>query len=130
MPDYNTLAATARRLVNSSGRDVKLIELDYSATDPTKPWRGPANPRETPAHEITLKAVFVVISGDVKLGASKMTMDLAKKASAFCFIGSTLDLSIYHELIDSKDQRRYKISHQEVLAPGDTTLLTYLVLNQ
>lgn len=128
--DYSKMAAIAKTLVDGAGRPVTLVQLDYDAADPTKPWRGPVNPRETPAQTLALRAAFVPLTGEAKLGLSKEIIDLAKKSSATCLIGSTADLSDFQELIDSKDGRTYKITAAEVLAPGDLNLVTFMVLNQ
>jgi hypothetical protein len=130
MPNYVKAAATAKRLVDGAGRDVTLVQLDFDTPDPAKPWRGRSNPRETPASTVTLKAAFLPLAGNVQLGISQATIDLAKKNDETCMIGTTLDLSIYQELVDSLEGRRYKIVGTEVLAPGGSRLLTFLVLKQ
>lgn len=128
--DYVSIAAIAKTLVDGAGRDVTFRQLDTTVADPTKPWRGPANPRSTPLSTLVLKAAFVPLSSSSVLGLSKQAIDLAKKADETCLVGSTLDLVPYQELTDSRDGRTYKITHIEVLAPGSLTLLSFLVLNQ
>lgn len=126
MPNYAKLAATAKRLVDGAGRTVTLIALDYDVDDPTKPWLGPVDPRATPAKTLQVKAAFVSLGAG--LGFSKQAIDLSKKATASCLVGSTEDLSIYQELLDGQD--RYKITYVEALQPGDVRLMSALVLNQ
>lgn len=131
MADFVKLAATAKRLIDGNGRLVRLIALDFDVDDPAKPWLGPVDPRGTPAKALEVNAAFLPLAGNVKLGLSKQAMDLAKKATATCLIGSTLDLRSYQELIDiSESNERYKITHVEELKPADVRLLSFLVLNQ
>ena len=128
--NYATLAAKAKVLVDGAGRPVTLVQFDYDAADLAKPWRGPEDPRATPAQTLALRAAFVSLAGNAQLGLSKQAIDLAKKSTATCLIGSTIDLTPFQELIDSKDGRAYKITHSEVLAPGELTIVTFMVLNQ
>jgi hypothetical protein len=127
--DYNALAAAAAEAIGGAGRTVTLIALDFDVDDASKPWLGPTNPRATPAKQLTIKAAFLPLAGNVKLGLSKQTMDLVKKADATVLIGTTEDLRAYQELIDSNGER-YKITHLEELQPGDVRLMSFLVLNQ
>lgn len=129
MANYLTNAATAKRLIDGAGKDVRLIALDYDVDDPTKPWLGPSDPRATPAKTLNVKAAFVPLAGN-RLGLSKQTMDLIKRADATCLIGSQEDLRAYQELIMLSNGERFKITHVEELMPGDVRILSFLVLNQ
>jgi hypothetical protein len=129
MADFVKLAVTAKRLVDGNGRTITLVALDFDTPDPAQPWLGPENPRSTPARQLELIASFLPLASTVRLGLSKQTIDLAKKADATCLIGSTEDLSVFQELVDSNGER-YKITHIEELKPADVRLLSFLVLNQ
>lgn len=128
--DYLTLAETAKTLVDDAGRNVTLIALDFDAPDSEKPWRGPRNPRETPAQTLTVRAAFVPLSSMSTMGVQKSTLDVAKKADKTCLVGSQLDLSRFHEVLDSEDGKRYKILLVDELKPADVRLLSYLVLKE
>lgn len=129
MPNYPRAAATAKRLVDGAGRSVTLVRLSGSTPDGAKEWRGVADPRATPEATLQVKAAFLPLTGEMRLGLSKTTQDLIKKSDATCLIGTTLDLSQYTELIDTV-LGRFKITAAEVLKPGDLSLLWFLVLNQ
>lgn len=130
MANYAANAATARRMINGAGRNVTLVQLDFNAPNSAKPWRGVADPRSTPTRSIPLKAVFVSVAAVSALGLTKTTMDLAKKADLTCMVSTPEKVDLFQELVDSKDGRRYKIMKVEVLAPGDVTILQFLVLKQ
>jgi hypothetical protein len=130
MPNYAGNAATAKRMINGAGRTVTLVALDFDTPDPATPWRGVANPRQTPAKTLALKMVVVSVAAVSALGFKKTTLDLAKKANMCGMIATQEKLDLYQELIDSKDGRRYKIVVVEDLAPGSISILQFLVLNQ
>lgn len=130
MPNYAGNAATALRMINGAGRLVTLVALDFDAPDPTTRWRGVANPRATPAQQLSLKMVVVSVAAVSALGLKKTTMDLAKKADMCGMISTQQKLDLFQELIDSKDGRRYKIVIVDDLAPGNLSILQFLVLKQ
>lgn len=130
MPNYLANAATAKRLIDGAGKDVRLIALDFDVDDASKPWLGPVDPRATPAKTLNVKAAFVPLAGNIKLGLSKQAMDLIKRADATCLIGSQEDLRAYQELIVVSSGERFKITFIEELMPGDVRILSFLVLNQ
>lgn len=130
MPNYVKAAATAKRLVDAAGRNVTLVALDFDAQDAAKPWRGTRDPRSTPTQSVVLKAAFLPLSSLATLGMRKETLDLAKKSDNTCLVGSTLDLSVYQELVDSLDGKRYKILLVDELTPGPQRIMSYLVLKQ
>lgn len=130
MPNYASNAATARRMIKAAGRNVTLVALDFDATDPNRPWRGPADPRATPSRTLTVSFVQVPIASISALGLTKNTLDLAKKAALTGIISTPEKLDLFQELLDSKDGRRYKIAKVDVLEPGNVTILQFLVLTQ
>lgn len=130
MPDYPHLLTIAQKLINNAGRIVTLTKLGSTVPDPTKPWRGPADPRSPVGSSATYKAAFLILSGHYKLGLTQTTMDLAKKSDATCLIASSDNLETYQELTDSTDGRTYKILGSEGLKPGSLQLLWFLVLSR
>lgn len=130
MPNYQASAASALRAINSAGRAVTLVALDFDTPDPATPWRGVANPRATPARTLPLKMVVVSVAAVSALGLKKSTLDLAKKADMCGMISTPEKLDLFQELIDSKDGRRYKIVTVDALEPGNVTILQFLVLKQ
>lgn len=130
MPNYAALAQTAENLIEGFGRPVILVKLDFGYEDDTKPWRVAADPRLNPEQTLEVSAVFVPLESNIRLGLGKITVDMLRQAEALCLVGSSLDVTQFHELIDSQDQRRYKIKASETLQPGPTRLTTYLVLGR
>lgn len=130
--DYNEFTELARQLIADefSGADATLIALDFDVSDPAKPWRGPADPRATPAKTLAVKALFLPIAGNIKLGLSKQATDLIKRSDATALVGSGEDLRGYQELVVDRTGERFKITYVEELMPADVRILSYLVLNQ
>jgi hypothetical protein len=130
--DYNEFALLAKTLIEDefSGAAVTLVALDFDADDSTKPWRGPVDPRATPGKTLAVKALFLPIAGNIKLGLSKQTIDLIKRADATALVGSGEDLRVYQELVVDRTGERFKITYVEELMPADVRILSYLVLNQ
>jgi hypothetical protein len=130
MPDYAALAATAKRLLDGAGRSLTFINLDFDAEDASKPWRGPEDPRLRTARELVLFGTQVQIASTVKLGLSVEFYEAVKKASLVFLVGSSEDLNQYDEVIDSRDGKRWTMILSETLEPGDTIILSYVVLGR
>mgnify|MGYP001636530185 CR=1 FL=1 len=130
--DWNEFTELARSLIADefSGVDIRLIALDYDVDDPAKPYLGPEDPRATPARQLTAKALFLPIAGNVKLGLSKTAMDLIKRADCTALVGSGEDLRDFQEVYVPHLGERFKITHVEELMPADVRILSYLVLNR
>lgn len=128
--DYVSLAATAKRLIDDSGRAVTLVALDYEAPNDEQFWLSKTNTRESPGRTLSVNATFVPLSSAVNLGMSALSDDMTKKATAVALVGSGEDLTQFQELIDSTDNSRSKIMIQKTLRPGATLLLSFLVLSQ
>ena len=65
MVDYERLAAVAKRLIETNGRDVTLYRNDRAPADAAKPWRGPDG-TPTPPDGLVIgpvKIAFVPASG-------------------------------------------------------------------
>lgn len=110
--DYSGAVAQAVAAVAKYGRPVTLRRLDTtSVTD--KPWRG--NP-SAPV-DLTSNALFI--------GPSKsLNEEFLKDVEDVALIGGDVDLSGYHQLIDNTTV--WRIIRQQVLRPGNKTILTYV----
>lgn len=126
MVDFVALANTAQRLVqNTPGRNVTFIELDSTAVDVNKPWRGTATPRVTPKASSAQVAVFVPASGS-GLGFRSSQDELVKRSEQIMLVApgaaNTDDLQQFDEVID-QDGSRWKIVFADVLSPADVPVL-------
>ncbi len=127
--DYTALADKAKELVDRFGRPITVIQYDDAIDDPTKPWRGTANPRAVPTAEVQAAGVFVEPTGARALGISTQAGELLKRSDAIFLVslGSAsngIDLSLFDEVLDGG--KRWKIEVVEKLQPGDLTLLYFL----
>jgi hypothetical protein len=127
--DYSEMVALALELVTEFGREVTLIELAESVSDPTQPWLGNTAPRTTPAAELTVMAVFVEPSRLDDLGTSALGEDFLRRVSQIAIIASTEDLDDFDEILDS-DSSRWRVERVSSLKPGPVNLLHYLGLNR
>ena len=115
-------ADLAQRLISTKGRTVTFIKLNKTTTDPNKPWRGNADPRNPPEASSSQVAVFVPISSAAMLSQRTLQDELVKRSEQMCLVGpgsqSTDDLTEFDEILDS-DGTRWKINFADVLQPGD-----------
>ena len=128
MPNYTKLAATARRLVEASGRPVNLIKLDPTG-ESGKPWDGPADPRATPADSLDCHGVFVP-PGSGGLGAMVESNDLFKTSQQICILtvdaGTwTMDALEAEELVD-EDGTYWRVNVAQELKPASSALLWFV----
>lgn len=122
--DYASVAADAAALVADFGKAVTLRRLDTTPPDPSKPWRGPVDPRATPAEELEVNAVFVEPSSLQTLGVNAQLVDWLKRAQQIAIVASTLDLSGFSELVDGSDV--WRVVGVSTLNPGGTRLLHFV----
>jgi hypothetical protein len=123
--DYAPLAATALELVTEFGKSITLRRLDTTPPDPDMPWRGPVNPRATPAATLSVPAVFVEPSSQQTLGVNAEMLDWLKRAQQIAIIADTGDLSAFNELVDT-DSSVWRVVGVSTLNPGGTRLLHYV----
>jgi hypothetical protein len=123
--DYAPLAATALELVTEFGKTITLRRLDATPPDPDMPWRGPVDPRATPAETLSVPAVFVEPSSQQYLGVNAVMLDWLKRAQQIAIIASTSDLSAFSELVDT-DSSVWRVVGVSTLNPGGTRLLHYV----
>ena len=123
-------ADKARSLIAKKGRLVSFIKLDITPADSSKPWRGAADARATPASTVAnVAAVFVPPSSAQALGFRMQTSQLDERVEQIAIVstGGTVqtDLSDYDEVIDS-DNSRWKIEFVEKLAPAEVNILYFV----
>lgn len=125
MVDFVKLKATAQRLIAANGRAVTFIQHDQTLSDPAKPWKGPADPRATPASTSNQVAVFVEPFSATELGLSSIQTDLIKRSDQIMIVAAgVVDLSQFQEVLD--DGVYWIITGIETLRPGTTTLLFFV----
>lgn len=124
MPDYVKLAATAKRLIEASGRNITFRKLAQQLDSPTEPWRGGSTVRSTPELEETVKGVLVDAVSGAKMGFLLEDQELINQISLVGLVAadsSEEDLEIMDEVVDAGIL--YKVQRVDVLKPGDVKLL-------
>lgn len=122
---YAPLAAAALELVAEFGKTITLRRLNVTPPDPDMPWRGPVDPRATPAETLSVAAVFVEPSSQQYLGVNATLLDWLKRAQQLAIVASTSDLSAFSELVDT-DSSVWRVVGVSTLNPGGTRLLHYV----
>lgn len=135
MADFVKLAATAKRLVEKNGREVRLVKGNRTASDPAKPWRG-SDAAPTPAKggaSVTAIACFVPASGD---GLGRLVQDTTGAlVSAFDQVAlvasdsvAGVDLTGFDKVVDRDELWRIIVRGE--LRPAGTSLLWVLGLKR
>lgn len=118
--DYSALQTKAQTLVTKFGRTVVLVKESRTATDASAPWLGTS----TSDTEVSVSAVYVPIAGEQPVTVSAMveSAGLSRRADAF-LIGdvSGQDIRTFQKVQDGS--RVWRITHVNVVQPGDTVLL-------
>lgn len=127
--DYTKLAATAKRLVDQSGRSVTLNRFDQSPPDDDIPWEGPADPSDTPDATATVIGCFVPLETGKSLGLETLDVDLMKRTAEVCLvapgtISPPFDLATANELVDDSVSKR--VTFVRTLKPASITLLYFI----
>lgn len=123
--DYAAIAQTALELVTEFGKAITLRRLDTTPPDADMPWRGPVDPRATPAEELDVAAVMVEPSSLQTLGVNVKLIDWLPRAQQIAIIASTSDLSAFSELVDT-DTSVWRCVGVSALNPAGTRLLHYV----
>jgi hypothetical protein len=131
VPNYTSLAATAKRLVQAAGRTVALQIVNTTSDDVAKPWDGPADPTATPSASITgCSAAFVPITGAASLGIKTEYVDLLRNCSQVAILtlpdspGAMDPLEATH-LLDS-DSSHWRVLFIQELRPAEVALCYYV----
>jgi len=122
--DYTKLAATAKRLIEASGRLVTLYDASSTDADASKPWSAPvpASPDDTD----TAIAVFVPVGGGglghtLRDRAAQLDKILTQECMIATSSSNAEDLRNADSIADGN--RSWKIVVRQELAPGDTSLV-------
>lgn len=115
---YPKLLATAKRLIDNTGRLVTFQALSARAVDGERPWLGSDDEIELAT---IVKATFVPATGG---GFGQMIVDaeLLKRSDFVALTSSDADLTNTSVIIDTNGDR-YKVDWAQVLKPGDITVL-------
>ena len=139
MVDFTRLAATAKKLVEASGRNVTLYKRDRTPANPNEPWRGPDAVPTPPDGQVIgpVKVAFVPASGG---GFGKILFDgdeaLRVKIDQVGLLATTSATAlagITEAMIEDADtlvdgSTAYKIVTKGHLKPASTSLLFVLGL--
>lgn len=123
MVDYVHAAATALRLIKKNGKPITLVKLATTASDPTKPWRGPVDQRSPPAASLNLFGAEISFSKR-QLGVAFTKKSIPDTVTGYFFVAvppGTQDLTKFDEL--TSDGVVYKIEVADVLRPGTVDVL-------
>lgn len=123
--DYSEVAATAIELVTEFGKPITLQRLDVTPPDTDKPWRGPADPRGTPAATLDVSAVFVEPGSLQELGVNAKLLDWVARSEQIAVIAAPQDLREFSELVDT-DSTTWRITGVSTLSPSTTRLLHFV----
>lgn len=123
MADHTEFLELARELLSEEGRQVTFAKLDATATDPTKPWKGPGAPTLTGS--IQAYAVFLprLVSGG-GFGKTIFTDELFKSSEQLLLVAPPVsgeNLNGYSIVVD--DGVRWTINVTEELKPANLTVL-------
>jgi len=130
--DYGVLVTTVNALIKDLGRPVTVTRLDATPDDVGDPGGGKAAPRDTPAEEALVDAIFVHPDSAAELGMTKMSDDLMKKTKDIAIVApgptGTFSLDDADELLDEGVTK--KVSFVRKLRPGSVTLLYFIGLRR
>lgn len=121
--NYAKLRDTADRLITENGRTVTLVKRDRTASDVSKPWRGPS----TPGTDIILSVTAVIIKFETKMidgtlirVGDKRAFISPKESDAAESTGEAL-IEDFDTLIDKSET--WNIISVDKVEPGDTKIL-------
>lgn len=117
--DYSPVLLVANNLIAEFGRSITLNQIDKTAADPTKPWKGSNGTRVKLADTM---GVFAAVSSLRKLGEGWIDDELLKTATMLCLVGGQ---ELPFELADviQDGTQEWKVEWAEVLQPGTPKLL-------
>ncbi len=127
--NYTTMAATAKRLIDASGRSVTLNRFNQTPPDTDVPWEGPADPSATPDATAVVIGTFVPMTTGKDLGLETLDADLMKRTAEVCLVGPgtidpPFDLATANELVDGTVHK--KVTFVRTLKPASITLLYFI----
>lgn len=120
MPNWNAIAAAAKKLIDKNGRTVIVRKQGSNPQDSEKPWRSKT---EYPESSVTGSGVFVPPGKG--LGRSSSNEENIKRAEQSVYFAAAddtgLNLIDYDIIIDNDVE--WKIVSAELLSPAGTRLL-------
>lgn len=125
MVNYVRLAASTKRIIESTGRDVVLLRKSRTPGDPAKPWRGPA--ASTDQTVGTIKAVIYPAEEKDENGTlirrgyhvAMLAHDSLSPAEDLSDLDSVQDGAI-----------TYKVDKASIIGPGDVKIAYELHLKR
>lgn len=123
MVNYVSLAATAKRLIDSNGRDVTLAKLDRTPADVNKPWRAGGGSDTTTG---PLKAVIVPFEAEDDDGAVTRSEDMVAYVAASDT--DPAEIETYDRLLDGADV--WRIKKVITINPGDTRVVYEIMIER
>lgn len=131
--NYAELAATVKRLIDGSGRDITLSKTSSAPPDLAKPWRGPS--AQVKVDQVSTKGVFVIPNTSIPtesrgLGYDWVDAELLKRARRVVIIAAQdmPDLESYNIITDAGED--YVLIWGQCLQPGSTKLFYVFGLAQ
>jgi hypothetical protein len=125
MVNYVKSAATAKRLIEANGQDVSLYRKNETASDATKPWRGPAGTGNKLI--ATVKGVVVDMNDKDVDGTLIRRSDRKLMVANDSLPTGTTTEDIDHIRIAGED---YKVVSSSPLQPGAVRILYEFVLRR
>jgi hypothetical protein len=127
VPDFAVLATKLLERARTRGlaRIVTLRRLDTTPPEPAMPWRGPVEPRATPAATLSVTACFVDPSSARDLELSAELVDWLKRAQQVAIMASASDLGDFSEVVDT-DASVWRIEGVSTLKPGPMRLVHFV----
>jgi hypothetical protein len=122
--DYDEIREIAEELIEEFGRQITFVQLDSTASTPSKPWRANTAPRGNPVQTLQLYGVFVEPESLERLGKQRVSNDFIKSAEQVIIVAFNGSLGDFDEVIDS-DGSRWTVHNIQELAPGDSGILHY-----
>lgn len=124
MVNYTSLAATAKRLIESNGRDVTLVRLSETPVIPSQPWRGTTTASTT----VTAKAVIVAFLEEEVDGELIRRGDLRAVIAENSIVPSQ-PIEDFTLLRDDENQE-WKILDVQKVRPGPVTIVYKLQIRK
>ncbi len=127
--DYASFQSLAKTLIEANGRAVTLRKSSAVAFDPTKPWRGSADPA-------TEDSPGTADQDDFGYTEKNEDATLLKRGMKRCLVAETslspagTDISRFETLKDNTNDEVYSIVEVKVLEPGPSRILYDIIVSQ
>ncbi len=108
---YETLAATASRLITKKGRSITLVVKPAAVSDPAKPWRSDAAGAKKVAKGVAEEYKSFEFNQDILRGDKKFLVSAT----------GLLPPDQYYQILDGGDT--WSIVNYQEMKPGDVPLV-------